>query len=619
MFHVIIRVMSKYLFYLFFVITALGADPLIIGPKQPYYDDFRFSYLKDENSTLTIADIAHQAFTESSPNAFALGYTKGTVWIKIDVRNLSDEEDFVLSLGEHFYERANLYYRKEGRTIQKHTGLFVPIEEREIYADQLAFTLTIPKNTTHTLYLQLQGKYAYFGNITLTKERSFRPYTLLNINTVYLLLFGITAIIVLFNLFLYFKVKERVYAYYVGYGFFNLVYIINISGILVYLDMQYFVYKLQFTAAFMIGFLILFSTEILEIKRYLPQIGKAAPYFSLPAFFFGIMILFEYQPWNKLINNYAGSMSLILLILSIIVYFKGHKKIKYYIVAMMTFFTFVILFTFMVAGVLEYSFGTRYGYIFASFIEIVLFSMILSNRYYDMREEFIASQSELIEIKSKNEAFLETEVKNRTEQLENLLGEREMLVKEVHHRVKNNFHTLIGLLWLEEQNGASDENKFQNLRNRIKSMSMIHEKLYQSKDITNIPLKEYMEEIIENLLSAQKGNRVKLHQEIDDIVLKFDCVVSLGIIVNELISNTLKHNQGMENLAIEVRFSHRDGIATLMIQDNGKGFDLHNATEGLGRNIIQSFSKKLPQSTWRFDTDNGVLFALRFQKGEMNG
>ena len=608
--------MSKYLFYLFLLISALGADTLIIDLKQPSYDDFRFSYLKDENSTLTISDIAHQAFTESSPNAFALGYTKGTVWIKIDVHNLSDEENFVLSLGEHFYERANLYYLKEGRTIQKHNGLFIPIEEREIYTDQLAFTLTIPKNTAQTLYLQLQGKYAYFGNITLTKEQSFRPYTLLNINTVYLLLFGITAIIVLFNLFLYFKVKERVYAYYVGYGFFNLVYIINISGILVYLDMQYFVYKLQFTAAFMIGFLILFSTEILEIKRYLPQIGKAAPYFSLPAFFFGIMILFEYQPWNKLINNYAGSMSLILLILSIIVYFKGHKKIKYYIVAMMTFFTFVILFTFMVAGVLEYSFGTRYGYIFASFIEIVLFSMILSNRYYDMREEFIASQSELIEIKSKNEAFLETEVKNRTEQLENLLGEREMLVKEVHHRVKNNFHTLIGLLWLEEQNGTSDENKFQNLRNRIKSMSMIHEKLYQSKDIKNISLKEYMEEIIENLLSAQKGNRVKLHQEITNVVLKFDCVVSLGIIVNEIISNTLKHNQGMENLTIDVKFTYQDGIAALMIQDNGKGFDLHKATEGLGMNIIQSFSKKLPQSTWNFDTGNGVVFTLTFSKEE---
>lgn len=611
--------MSKYLFFLLFFITVLGADALIIDPKYPAYNDFRFSYLKDENSTLTISDITHREFKESSPNAFALGYTKGTVWIKIDVRNLSDEENFVLSLGEHFYERANLYYLQDGRTVRKHTGLFIPIEKREIYADQLALTLTIPKNTTQTLYLELQGKYAYFGDITLTKAQSFRPYTLLNINTVYLLLFGITAIIVLFNLFLYFKVKERVYAYYVGYGFFNLIYIINISGILVYLDMQYFVYKLQFTAAFMIGFLILFSTEILEIKRYLPKIGKIVPYFSLPAFFFGIMVLFQYQPWNKLINNYAGIMSLILLIFSIIIYLKGNKKIKYYILAMMTFFTFVIVFTFMVAGILEYSFGTRYGYIFASFIEIVLFSMILSNRYYDMREEFIASQSELIEIKSKNEAFLETEVKNRTEQLENLLGEREMLVKEVHHRVKNNFHTLIGLLWLEEQNGTSDENKFQNLRNRIKSMSMIHEKLYQSKDITNIPLKEYMEEIIENLLSAQKGNRVKLHQEIDDIVLKFDCVVSLGIIVNELISNTLKHNQGMENLMIDVKFTYLDGIATLMIQDNGKGFNLHNATEGLGMNIIQSFSKKLPQSTWRFDTDNGVIFTLQFQQGEMNG
>lgn len=608
--------MSKYLFYLLFFITALSADALIIDPKQPSYDDFRFSYLKDENSTLTIGDIAHQEFKESSPNAFALGYTKGTVWIKIDVRNLSDEKNFVLSLGEHFYERANLYYLQDDRIIRKHTGLFIPIEKREIYANQLAFTLTIPKNTTQTLYLQLQGKYAYFGEITLTKEKQFHPYTLLNINTIYLLLFGITAIIVIFNLFLYFKVKERVYAYYVGYGFFNLIYIINISGLLVYLDLQSYIYKLQFTASFMIGFLVLFSVEILEIKKYLPRVGRIVPYLSIPAFFFGIMVVFAYRPWNMLINNYAGLMSLLLIILAHIIYLKGHKKIKYYIFAIMTFFIFVIFFTFMVAGLFEYSFMTRYGYVFASVIEIVVFSLILSSRYYDMREEFIASQSELIEIKSKNEIFLENEVKNRTEQLENLLGEREMLVKEVHHRVKNNFHTLIGLLWLEEQNGSSDENKFQNLRNRIKSMSMIHEKLYQSKDIKNISIKEYLEEIIANLLASQKGMRITLHQDIQELILKFDYVVSLGIIVNEIISNALKHNKGSENLTIEVSFTHQDGIATLRIKDNGKGFDKDNATEGLGMNIIQSFSKKLPHSAWNFDTDEGVVFALTFWKDD---
>ncbi|PHM17058.1 MAG: hypothetical protein CJD30_08620 [Sulfuricurvum sp. PD_MW2] len=611
--------MVKYLFLLLYLFGTLHANTLILDDRHLSINDFRFSYLKDEHSTYTIADIQHQKFLGNSSNAFALGYTKGTLWIKIDVRNISDHENFVLSLGEHFYEKANLYYLKDHQYIQKHNGLFVPVSQREIYANQLLYKLTIPKNTTQSLYLELQGKYAYFGYITLTKEKDFHPYTLLNINTVYLLLLGITAIIMILNLFLYFKVKERVYAYYVGYGFFNLIYIINISGLLVYLNLQHYIYKLQFTASFMMGFLILFSIEILEMKRYLPRIGKVAPYFSLPAFFFGIMILFTYQPWNKLINDYAGLGSLILIVLSIIIYLEGHKKIKYYIFAMVTFFAFVILFTFMVAGVFEYSFGTRYGYVFASVIEIIVFSLILSNRYYDMREDFIRSQSELIEIKSKNEAFLENEVRNRTEQLENLLGEREMLVKEVHHRVKNNFHTLIGLLWLEEQNGASDENKFQNLRNRIKSMSMIHEKLYQSKDINNIPIKEYIEEIIANLLSAQKVVHVQLHQDIKDTIFKFDYVVSLGIIVNEIISNTLKHNQGTKNLAIEVNFTYEGGIATLIIKDNGKGFERENVTEGLGMNIIQSFSKKLPNSTWHFDTNDGVVFTLRFQTGEFDG
>lgn len=606
--------MLKYLIFLLFCYNLINAKSLIINDHQNIYDKFQFLYIKDKNSSITYDDIKNEKFINTSSNQFALGYTKGTLWIKIDIENKSSiGNNFVLSLGESFYEKANLYYIDNGNLKVVKNGLFTPISDRSVYSHHLAFNLSITENTSQSIYLELKGKYAYFGNITITKEKYFKPYSFLDIKSFYLFLFGIGIIIVIFNLFLYIRLRERIYAYYVGYSFFNLLYIINISGLLVYIDMQQFIYKLHFSASLLIAFLILFSYEILELKKYIPKISRFVPYLSIPSFFFGIMILFNYQPWNKFINNYAGLITLILIILSCIVYFKGHKKSSYYIYAMVLYFTFVILFTFMVLGIFDYSVYTRYGFVFASAIELIVFSLMLSGRYYDISEEFIKTQNELINIKNHNETFLENEIKQRTKQLEYLVDEREMLLKEVHHRVKNNFHTLIGLLWLEEQQNSSDTEKFQSLRNRIKSMSMIHEKLYQSSDLKNIPIKVYLEEITNNLFSIKKDVPVEFNLNIDDLVLKFDSAISLGIIVNEVLSNALKHNKDSKNLKIDIILTSENDNIILQINDNGKGFSNTHLHQGLGMDIISSFSNKLPNSTFNFDTTNGVKFKLQFK------
>ena len=612
--------MIKYIFTFLFCIATLFSDAnVVVGENDSRDNDFKISYIKDETTLLKIEDIQTQEFLKTTPNNFTLGYTKGTLWLKFSVANTSLEEHFIISLNESFYEVANLYYFDK-KWIKKSNGVFVPIQTREVKESSLSFEVPIPTGEAQTFYIQLQGKYSYFAKVTVEKKSLLHYNTILSMNSINILLFGILLMIVLFNLFLYLKLKEKIFLYYVGYSFFNLIYIMNMSGLLGYIGLGKFIYHFHLSAAFMVGFLLLFSIEYLKVKTYLKNYYKALQLLSAIFFVLGILVFFSYQPWNKVINNLAGLTSIILLLISVLIYFKGYAKSKYYILAMMTYFVFVLLFTFMVMGQFEYTFTTRYGFIIASAIEAIIFSLMLADRYNEMKDETIATQKVLIDIKNTTQEQLTKEVKNRTDdlrktnkQLTLLIDERELLLREVYHRVKNNFHVIIGMLWFENTKISSDTQKFTELINRIKSMSMIHEHLYNSSDLVNINLKEYLEKIIRNLVASYGHIDLKMDNMASNVVVEFDHAISIGILVNEVLTNAVKHNKEHKNLSVKIELYNQEDRTFLIIGDNGLEFEKSKNEGGLGLKLIDQFCKKLPNSNYTFSFNNGTKFKLNFK------
>jgi two-component sensor histidine kinase len=344
----------------------------------------------------------------------------------------------------------------------------------------------------------------------------------------------------------------------------------------------------------------LFSRDYLETKKHLSRLDKVLKISSILFFILGILLLYSYTPWNKVINNFVGIICILLIVISTIIYFKGHSKTKYYIFAMLLYFSFVILFTFMVNGTLEYSNLTRYGFLVASAIEVVIFSLILANRYNEIKENI--------------QTILEIEVENRTNKLTQLLRERELLLKEVYHRVKNNFHVVIGMLWFESKKENSDTQNYKELINRIKSMSMIHEHLYNSKDLTNIDTKEYLSKIIYNISSSY--HKYIISSKIEETLIEFDHAVSLGIVINEILTNSIKHNKNIPNFSIDINLIQKENIVFLTIKDNGIGFNNNKQTKGLGLKLVEQFCQKLPDSRHSLSSENGTKFELQFIKGK---
>ncbi len=607
----------KYLISIFLFINFLYANSstLVLENGFSFNENFEISYLKDSSNSLNIQEIANSNDFQKHSNKFSLGYLKDTIWIKVDLKNKSSKEDFILSLNEHFYEKANMHYFDKSENLWKtlKNGVFTPIKERNIETSKLAFNFKIQQNSSQTIFVELKAKYPYFGNIAVYSKDYFFASRILNIDSFFILQFGILLIIIIFNLFLWLSLKEKVYIYYVGYAFFALVYLINISGLLIYFDLQHYMYKLHFSVSLCIIFLSLFSIEYFEAKRYFKASVFVIKILILLLFVFAfMMVAVSYSPWNNYMNHIITIILITLIVSSIKIYKKGQYFLKYYIFAISIYFTSVIIFILFLMGIIEYNYFNRYAYIYCLSLEIIVFALILSNRYNIIKNEQIKTQNELISLQINQNKLLENEVEKKTLKLTKLVKERELLVKEVFHRVKNNFHVITAFLWFESK---KDDNKhrFTELINRIKSMSLIHEYLCNSKDLIDINLKEYIDELVKTIIQTYSIPTLKINTNIENINLEFENIMSLGVVVNEIISNSIKHHPKEKAIILDINCYKKSDSVILIIVDNGLGFDENIQKTGLGLELIKDFINKLPNAKYSFYKENGTVFELSFK------
>jgi PAS domain S-box-containing protein len=210
--------------------------------------------------------------------------------------------------------------------------------------------------------------------------------------------------------------------------------------------------------------------------------------------------------------------------------------------------------------------------------------------------------------------------KQAEKQLKNSLKEKSILLKEVHHRVKNNLQ-VIDSLFRHQCRATKDPNIIQVLRecqNRVTSMALIHEKLYQSKDLANIVFCDYIKSLLKNLLDAYPELANNCHFKINVLCIKLDIQKSLncGLIINELISNCLKYAfpDGKAG-EIEIEFGRNNADRWLLrIKDNGVGmpadFDLHKS-KSLGLKIVKILTNQL-DGELQINSNGGAEFLITF-------
>ena len=213
-----------------------------------------------------------------------------------------------------------------------------------------------------------------------------------------------------------------------------------------------------------------------------------------------------------------------------------------------------------------------------------------------------------------------TERKRAQKLIENSLREKEILLKEIHHRVKNNLQILSSLLNLQS-NYLRDKQAlevFKESQNRIKSMALVHEKLYQSSDFLKIDFPGYVKDLLANLFRSYRTSNgtVKLNVNIENFILSIDDAISLGLIINELVSNSLKYafpNDKSGSITVSLKKSDTDQVE-LLVEDNGvglpEGFKIEEAPS-LGMQLVSTLTEQL-EGKLCVNGNNGVSSKIIF-------
>ncbi len=215
---------------------------------------------------------------------------------------------------------------------------------------------------------------------------------------------------------------------------------------------------------------------------------------------------------------------------------------------------------------------------------------------------------------------VQTELYNRQQferQLMNELNQKKVLLKEIHHRVKNNLQVMSSILYLQFRNAPSEIKILtEEYQNRILAMSLIHEQLYRSDDLALIDFHNYISNLTANLFECYgiSSELIHIEIEVEDICLSLDQSIPLGLIINELVSNALKYAFPQKHGQISISLIHERYQIILTISDNGVGlpenFDLENAN-GLGMQLILSLVEQL-EGNLIYDGKNGLIIKICF-------
>ena len=213
-----------------------------------------------------------------------------------------------------------------------------------------------------------------------------------------------------------------------------------------------------------------------------------------------------------------------------------------------------------------------------------------------------------------------TELKQTQLIIERNIHEKETLIKEIHHRVKNNMQVISSLINLQSHYIKDPKILliFKDCQNRIKSMGTIHNMLYVSDNMAELDLSSYVTELLNDLIRSFKGgnSNIDYQVKINDVKVNVDTAVPLGLILNEVITNTLKH-AFVDNRAgkIEVEYC-TDSNSCLLIRDNGPGFDIQKARsmDTLGMQLIEDLSDQLNGEVQFESSPLGTTFRLTFKQ-----
>ena len=245
-------------------------------------------------------------------------------------------------------------------------------------------------------------------------------------------------------------------------------------------------------------------------------------------------------------------------------------------------------------------------------------AIALENAYlYENMEEKVKERTKEVvkqkeEIKQKNNELI-----NRSNQIEESLKEKEVLLKEIHHRVKNNLQIISSLLGFQSDKIKTPDLKFlfSESRSKISAIAQVHEKLYQSDNLSEVDIDDYLFSLYSSIISILevKNTNIQFNYKKSNLFLDIDTSVPLGLIFNELITNSIKYafpQNGKDEIKVILKKQPKNQFE-FIYTDNGIGFNKDTTKEGLGLNLVKLLARQIG-GTFEINSEKGIKVRIVF-------
>lgn len=573
--------MKKLFLLLLFPIFLFSSINIL--PQSEIYIDKNYSY-----TIKNIQDAGFKAFETLGTKKINLGYTSDTVWLKFSLSNPASKPiKKLLVIDNQMLENISLYTKNNSYYDKKSTGIFVFISSQSVNRELLNFYFNIELKANETKYFYIETSSltsALFFNIELMDKDELITKEF-NQQAILIIFFTSLVTLIIYNLFILIFTRDVIYLYYILYLTFVIINHLSYTNMIIYLVNKDFLEIDAYLSIFYLAgisiFAILFTMRFLNVKKY-----KKLYILFWTVIGLNIACILITSPKFYPIDIIAALIlfGLILIVLtSYYLLYKKEENAKFFVLGWS-----IVLVGWIMLATYNYGYYSileRYPYFYeiSMFLEAVLFSISLSSRL------------------------------NKTKELEQQVNKNSILTKELHHRVKNNMQFIISLYRLKLNKNINNEvnEKLKDIENSIKAMSNIHEILYEREDLENIDTNKYFKTLVDEIQNTYQGKNVQIF---------FDCNTNLeiqqaiycGIILNELVTNSFKYafekNGGHINILLE-NISNKN---TLIIEDNGNGYDINQTSNGFGLELVKSLIENELRGNIKMDTLNKTRYEIIF-------
>ena len=541
------------------------------------------------------------------------------VWIKFELQNTTNKSiQKILKIDNLSTERIDLYKVSDKKVLSKKTTGIHHLEKFHGLVI-LNIPIDINANTIETYYLNVKNeKLSLWFKPELYEPKVFYKEDTFH-QIIWALFFGGIFSLVLYNIFLFIFTKDKIYLYYFLYLIATLLqsqFSIYPKLYLLPMDDMEFVKKSLYVNVFYVNVFVTF-TMTLFIRNFLDTVLYPKIDFTLKLLLYIIPIYFILQIFNIFtipqVVIFQFFTPYYFLGIGFYALYKKNPQAKFFLLGWsLALIAWLSLF-FQYMGILPIKYIFEYTFETLIMAEVILFAISLAYRIKTLEKKKNDLTQTLLVQQQNESKRLEQIVNIRTQELNNELKQNELLLKELHHRVKNNMQFITSLYALKLNDNGDEyiQEKLYDVERKIHAMSIVHQMLYNQKNLVNIDAKEYFEKVLQNIKESFELENITFKLDINSF-LDTEEAIYCGLIVNELVTNAIKHAFDSKGGIIKISLNSVDNGTLLEVSDNGIG-KTYNTNATFGEMMIESLATEQLEGKLQVVVDHGTHISLWFK------